>query len=543
MKNKIEANGFETAVISFLLILAMLPALSAKATFPVALFNGAAIVGLYTIARRYLALLHPAMGIIFFAFAAAAIATEIVLFHFTSLHVSWFVLSLALQPQAAVQIGLPGLTLSCLLLFIAALIIGRRQLRMRWRISLKGCITATAGLFILAQLSYTFLLFERNIGLLGNRQHLVFFKGPHHYHANMIFEPILGPQKANPFAQPYERNKAPLTAEEKWAISQPKNLLLIVVDSLRAKDIAADPALAPNLMRWSTRGQLSLTHSSVSNCTHFSMHTLFTGDYATSFGAMRHSGMSWGLFAGLAQNGYRLTSAEAQNLDWYELSRTYLSDVSRTVASDGPTGERDTFVANETIERLMAPSQQPVAHLAYFNGPHFPYDKQAPSLQEGYKSKIRETDSHIGRILDTLSDAGALRDTLVIITADHGEQLTEDGVIGHGSLLNHEQTMVPLLIIGANNRTDWIRSHRDILPAIKAELDAAPVRMTEQPFQLLMGCDYEFPSRFAYVDAKGKVEFRYNEGLLTPLLPTGNTDYDKKRVTEAGLEVIKVLQR
>jgi arylsulfatase A-like enzyme len=63
-----------------------------------------------------------------------------------------------------------------------------------------------------------------------------------------------------------------------------------------------------------------------------------------------------------------------------------------------------------------------------------------------YDGEIAYTDSQVGRLLDELDKREVLRNALVIITADHGEELFERGDIGHGPTLYEEVLRVPLII-------------------------------------------------------------------------------------------------
>lgn len=63
-----------------------------------------------------------------------------------------------------------------------------------------------------------------------------------------------------------------------------------------------------------------------------------------------------------------------------------------------------------------------------------------------YDGEIRYTDHHIGRVLAHLEAAGRLDDTIVIVTADHGEEFFEHGDKGHNKTLHDEVLLVPLLV-------------------------------------------------------------------------------------------------
>ena len=63
-----------------------------------------------------------------------------------------------------------------------------------------------------------------------------------------------------------------------------------------------------------------------------------------------------------------------------------------------------------------------------------------------YEAELCWSDSQVGRILDRLEELGLADDTLVIVTADHGDEFFEHGSIGHRSTLFDELVHVPLIV-------------------------------------------------------------------------------------------------
>jgi arylsulfatase len=63
-----------------------------------------------------------------------------------------------------------------------------------------------------------------------------------------------------------------------------------------------------------------------------------------------------------------------------------------------------------------------------------------------YDSEIAFTDAHIGRLIDELRETGLYDSSIIILTADHGEELLERSTVGHGGTLFNEQINIPLII-------------------------------------------------------------------------------------------------
>lgn len=67
-------------------------------------------------------------------------------------------------------------------------------------------------------------------------------------------------------------------------------------------------------------------------------------------------------------------------------------------------------------------------------------------LRRLYDSEIARTDAGIGEILDHLARLGVADHTLVVVTADHGEEFHEHNGVGHAKTLYSEVLHVPLIL-------------------------------------------------------------------------------------------------
>lgn len=164
--------------------------------------------------------------------------------------------------------------------------------------------------------------------------------------------------------------------------------------------------------------------------------------------------------------------------------------------------------ADACLEWLEGDSQAPFLAYVHFMGPHGPYgpreyllDGDAPSkrltdfprpmggayplndpageatpeetdhMKLLYTADIRCVDFHIGRILDWLETNGKLSDTMVIVTADHGEEFQEHGSWNHGSSAFTEVGRVPFILnhggtVPAGVRVDRVTRQIDLMPTV-----------------------------------------------------------------------------
>jgi arylsulfatase A-like enzyme len=63
-----------------------------------------------------------------------------------------------------------------------------------------------------------------------------------------------------------------------------------------------------------------------------------------------------------------------------------------------------------------------------------------------YDGEIRYTDLYLGKLVQRLRDLGVFDNTIVVVTADHGDEFFEHGHKGHRKTLYDESVLVPLVI-------------------------------------------------------------------------------------------------
>jgi arylsulfatase A-like enzyme len=96
-------------------------------------------------------------------------------------------------------------------------------------------------------------------------------------------------------------------------------------------------------------------------------------------------------------------------------------------------------------------------------------------LRDRYDGEVRAWDRALGALLAGLESLGVADRTIVIVTADHGEEFQEHGRLKHGSHLYEELVHVPLVLAGpgipAGTRTDLVQGI-DLFPTVAGILGA-----------------------------------------------------------------------
>src|SRR5437870_12978676 len=104
-----------------------------------------------------------------------------------------------------------------------------------------------------------------------------------------------------------------------------------------------------------------------------------------------------------------------------------------------PPGVRPAVAAGQAdplARRLNAPGGSALAAV------------EVEHLRRLYDAEIRAWDAELGTLLDTLAGRGLADSTIVVLTADHGEEFQEHGRLKHRIHLYDELLHVPLVIAG-----------------------------------------------------------------------------------------------
>ncbi len=109
--------------------------------------------------------------------------------------------------------------------------------------------------------------------------------------------------------------------------------------------------------------------------------------------------------------------------------------------------------------------------------------EEVSGLVDEYDGALTYLDSKLGELFAGLERRGLLENTIVIVTADHGEEFNEPGQMNHGNTLYFPSLHVPLILAGGSvprgGRVADPVTLRDV-PATVLDLVGAPA-MTQLP--------------------------------------------------------------
>ena len=273
-----------------------------------------------------------------------------------------------------------------------------------------------------------------------------------------------------------------------------QNVLLITIDTLRADRVGCygfGLAHTPAIDRLAREGIRCADAATTAPITLPAHSSIMTGLYPPAHGVRDNGNYALGpeavtLAERLGAVGYR-TAAFVSAL---VLTRRYGLDQGFEVYDDDLWAEdepelfmiRDRTAAR-TAERGLAwldgwwsdASRPPFFFWVHFFDPHQPYDARSIDLAAvvptAYDAEVAEADRGVGRLLDWLQQHGVLDDTLIVLTADHGESLGEHGEPTHGIFIYDATIRVPLLwrlpgILPAGTSYAGPVRHIDIVPTV-----------------------------------------------------------------------------
>jgi arylsulfatase A-like enzyme len=107
-------------------------------------------------------------------------------------------------------------------------------------------------------------------------------------------------------------------------------------------------------------------------------------------------------------------------------------------------GVRDRWRAAEEARQYLTMGAIWKACAGGFDVPDDALDR----MRHLYAAAIRVLDDWLSASLEELDRSGLLDDTLVIVTSDHGENLGEDGLMGHGFSLDNRLIRLPCVVAG-----------------------------------------------------------------------------------------------
>lgn len=291
------------------------------------------------------------------------------------------------------------------------------------------------------------------------------------------------------------------------------NILIVVLDSLRS-DMLAESTM-PRIHAWSKTARVFADHASGGNATRFGVFSLVYGIHGTYWMPVYEEKKPPVLVTTLQSLGYDMRVLSAAGMTYPEFRSTAWVTMEDKVEDNLPAEkkyERDRLVASHfdawLAERDARHEAAPFFCFALLDSPHQTYtwppedtvfspsvdrvdylkaasrpsDPDIAAVVNSYKNAVHFADGVAADMIESLRRRGALENTIVVVTGDHGEEFWENGFFGHTSNFTREQVHVtfamsgPGIPAGVETRPT---SHVDLAPTLLELLGADPAQRAQ----------------------------------------------------------------
>ena len=360
------------------------------------------------------------------------------------------------------------------------------------------------------------------------------------------------------------------------------DVVFILLESARADYL--DPRVMPLLSARAARGGTVFErHYALAPTTYFSVFGLIFGLEAHKLDAVVGAGRKPLLFRAFSANGYQSKFLAASSVDWMGLREQVFGDVKQSLETDWPRNldpeQTDAAMLAEGRRFVEQADDKPIFLFFFFVGTHFNYTyperaaKFSPvwdgdgilkaSAVPGHlilnraRNSAYEADLKVDEFL-TWFELKRGRPPLAIVTGDHGEEMREQGHVGHGSALTVQQLHVPMVVMGDDvpvGRRDAPTSHADVVPTLMALLGdthppesyAAGLSMFEAPQDRFVLTTVGWEPKFAAIGKELKVSFNSMDGGLGGVTITDPFDRPlpdgEAKFSEAAPRILKLFGR
>ncbi|MGK0358220.1 MAG: choline-sulfatase [Bradymonadia bacterium] len=246
------------------------------------------------------------------------------------------------------------------------------------------------------------------------------------------------------------------------------NVVFVIIDTLRPDHLGLygyERATSPVIDAWAKDAVVFENAFAQGPNTPRSMPSIFTGRYPSrvdwvkryaNYGKLKPDNQT--IFEIFGAAGW---ATEAISAHWYFERADGIKQGVDTWDNSGFTtikkSNTQTMAHKLTpraISRIdaLAGGEKPFFLFVHYFEPHGRYMNQKSAtifgkkLMDKYDSEISYVDKHLAPLFDTLKAKGLYENTVVVVTADHGEAFKEHGFYFHGRTVYTEELKVPLLI-------------------------------------------------------------------------------------------------
>lgn len=257
------------------------------------------------------------------------------------------------------------------------------------------------------------------------------------------------------------------------------NIILVMGESLTSKHVSAynyPRNTTPFLNSLKYRNNVILKNGiSAGVCTDVSLSMFFNSVFQPD-AAPQIASTHRNLFKMAKENGFETYFISAQGTFFLNMIKSYLLlkfiDHFADASFFGASPKANVLDENLLSYFKKQNFHKPVFMVLHQRGSHFPYIDRFPQKYAVFTSKentnqtqqinnydnsVRYTDVLLAKLTKAIRHK-THRPSILIITADHGESLGENGIYGHNNLREMEQFQVPIIFIALNGaKLDFLK--------------------------------------------------------------------------------------
>lgn len=359
-------------------------------------------------------------------------------------------------------------------------------------------------------------------------------------------------------AQALESARAELKRVEENVPPAPKNVLMLLVDTLRIDHLGYagyHRNTSPNIDLLANEGTAFMNAYATSPHTPRSIPAVFFGRYASR---MKWLGAQYNYPRVHEDNvSFAEVLKEQGHVNLAQTSHHYFQEkrglgqgfdnwnndgwLEIAPSNDDIAAPRIWARTEPMIEKLAqdakAPDAKPFTLVVHLFEPHarwilhkeYDFGKEGDPRVNAYNSEIAYTDAYIGKILQKFKDTGLYDDTVIVLVSDHGEAFNEHGFYFHGQTLYNEVVRVPMIVR---------------VPGWKPRRVTNPVSIADLPPTLLDLMGYPIPGNY---DGSSRVPMMLGQApsedrpVFSELLPYTSWKEHHKAVMLGDWKFISVL--
>jgi len=142
-----------------------------------------------------------------------------------------------------------------------------------------------------------------------------------------------------------------------------------------------------------------------------------------------------------------------------------------------PAPYHDLYGANQVLPPIRHPDERENAHPVYEAymaskvASAFQRDEVRQKVIPAYMGLIKQCDDQLGRLLDHLEDTDRMKDTMIVLTSDHGDYLG-DHWLGEKDLFHDPSVKIPMIVYDPRPEADCARG--TVCDALVESIDLAP---------------------------------------------------------------------